>query len=385
MVGDLARLRVDLPSFGVTKAAGEAGRMTATLLQPDERHVGIDAAAASWGAVSLRGSGAVRIAPFVWDKVRIDELRSPVAELDATLAQAGGTITATAHARRFDLQPWRNRKGEGTDEAGDLVLDFKADRLFYGPEPLENVTLLAERRGAVLVEVKGGARLPGGGSATFDLAGRTLPGVLAMETSNLAGLLRGLDVRKTGVQGGRGRVNGTIESRGGARVWTGEAKLRELVLRDAPLIAKLLSLASLQGIASTLSGSGLAIERVTIPFTWTGDRVELKQARAVGSALGARVDGSVDLKSRQLDLEGTVAPLYAVTRFIGRIPLVGDLLRGEKADAAFAATFRVGGSLDDPQISVNPLAALVPGVIRDLFGDLAEGMPEGRRPSEPRD
>jgi uncharacterized protein YhdP len=107
--------------------------------------------------------------------------------------------------------------------------------------------------------------------------------------------------------------------------------------------------------------------------------------RAVGSALGVRVDGTVDLKSRQLDLAGTVAPLYAVTRFIGRIPLVGDILRGEKADAAFAATFQVKGSLDDPQITVNPFAALVPGLIRDLFGDLAEALPQERRPSEPRD
>jgi hypothetical protein len=117
-------------------------------------------------------------------------------------------------------------------------------------------------------------------------------------------------------------VEGRVEARaGGPPAWTGEAKLREFVLRDAPLVARILSLASLQGLNNTFAGRGLGVERVTLPFTYEGGKVELRQARAVGSALGVRVDGTVDLDGRTLDLSGTAAPLYALNRFIGQIPI----------------------------------------------------------------
>ena len=100
----------------------------------------------------------------------------------------------------------------------------------------------------------------------------------------------------------------------------------------------------------------------------------------VGSGLGARVDGAIDLDARTLALSGTVAPLYAINRLLGRIPIVGNLMRGENSDAAIAATFSIGGTFADPQISVNPLSALVPGFLRDLLGDLFEG---AQRSDEP--
>ena len=63
-----------------------------------------------------------------------------------------------------------------------------------------------------------------------------------------------------------------------------------------------------------------------------------------------------------------MAPAYTVNRILARIPIMGQILSGCGSDAALAATFSITGPLADPQVSVNPLAALVPGLIRDLFG-----------------
>ena len=62
-----------------------------------------------------------------------------------------------------------------------------------------------------------------------------------------------------------------------------------------------------------------------------------------------------------------MAPAYTVNRILGRIPIIGQILSGSRSDAALAATFSVSGPMGQPQISVNPLAVLVPGMIRDLF------------------
>jgi hypothetical protein len=235
------------------------------------------------------------------------------------------------------------------------------------------VAVRAGRRGGLLTGLDAVTRLPGGGEATFSLQAHQLPGRFTGETSDLGALLRSVGLEQSRIERGRGRIEGQIESREGHRLWRGESKLRELVVRDAPFLVRILTLASLSGLANTLSGGGLAIERITIPFVWDEGRIELRQTRLVGSGLGARIDGTIDLNQRTLDLQGTLAPLYAINRLIGQIPILGNLLRGEKADAAIAATFRVGGTFDEPQVTVNPLAALVPGFLRDLLGDLFEG------------
>ena len=42
----------------------------------------------------------------------------------------------------------------------------------------------------------------------------------------------------------------------------------------------------------------------------------------------------------------------------------------------FAATYRMTGNLDDPDVSVNPLATLAPGFLRGLFGIFEGGTPK---------
>jgi hypothetical protein len=60
-------------------------------------------------------------------------------------------------------------------------------------------------------------------------------------------------------------------------------------------------------------------------------------------------------------------PAYVVSQVIGEIPLIGRILTGGEGEGLFAATYRAKGPLDDPQVSVNPLAALAPGFLRGLF------------------
>jgi uncharacterized protein YhdP len=92
-----------------------------------------------------------------------------------------------------------------------------------------------------------------------------------------------------------------------------------------------------------------------------------------GSQLGLTFQGRVDLATDTLDLEGTIVPLYGVNWTIGQIPIIGRLLRGSEGEGAFAMTYGMRGPVPDPTISVNPLSALAPGFLRDLFSGLREG------------
>ena len=74
--------------------------------------------------------------------------------------------------------------------------------------------------------------------------------------------------------------------------------------------------------------------------------------------------------------------------FLGKIPLLGNLLAGtEDGGGVFAANFSITGPLEDPKASVNPLSALTPGILRNLFGALPnqEGTIDYSQPISPAD
>ena len=52
--------------------------------------------------------------------------------------------------------------------------------------------------------------------------------------------------------------------------------------------------------------------------------------------------------------------------------MLGELLTGGEGEGLFAATYQVGGTTDEPDISVNPLSVLAPGFLRRLFSSEKE-------------
>src|SRR5438876_343914 len=97
-----------------------------------------------------------------------------------------------------------------------------------------------------------------------------------------------------------------------------------------------------------------------------GSRLTFERLLGFGEALGVTAEGWVDLDQDRLDLQGTVAPAYALNSLFGNVPIIGTLLGGG-SQGLFAANYRLSGASADPQVTVNPLAALTPGILRQLF------------------
>jgi hypothetical protein len=209
-----------------------------------------------------------------------------------------------------------------------------------------------------------------GGARPFDFS-----------TTDLGATLRLLDVSDH-VTGGRLSATGQAQDVGDVRVFSGRLDGADYKIVGAPVMAKLLSIASFTSIASLLSGEGIPFTRLTGDFTAQDGRVTVKQGRAYGGALGINASGTLDLGQSTLDLEGTLVPAYMLNSILGNIPLIGNFLLGGEGQGLFAAAFRASGPLDDPTISVNPLSALAPGMLRNLF--LFEpGSPDGTQTPRP--
>lgn len=153
-------------------------------------------------------------------------------------------------------------------------------------------------------------------------------------------------------------------------------------LDDAPVLARILAVAALTGVLDELQGGGLSMSRLHAPFRYDGRTLTLNEARTNGTALGLTAGGAIDLERDRLDLKGVIVPIYAVNAVLGNIPLLGDLLVGEKGGGVFALSYSARGPLDDPAVSVNPLSALTPGFLRGLFDVLPDGG-DGTEPPRP--
>jgi hypothetical protein len=144
--------------------------------------------------------------------------------------------------------------------------------------------------------------------------------------------------------------------------------LEKFRLLDAPAVGRLLKAMTFYGAVDLLRGPGMGFAKAIAPFTWRQRVLTLKNARAFSASLGVTVQGDIDLRHHDANLTGTIVPAYFFNQLLGNIPVLGQLFSPEKGSGVFAARYAVTGKLADPKIAVNPLSALTPGVLRNVFG-----------------
>ena len=169
------------------------------------------------------------------------------------------------------------------------------------------------------------------------------------------------------VSGGRVTVNGQVSEVAGHRVIRGHAQASDFHVANAPVVAQLLSLPSFSGFAGMASGQGVPFTVLSADFTYAGERVELPRLVAYGEPLGVTASGWFDTDRDQQQLQGTVAPLYALNSFLGNLPLIGGLFSGGEGKGLIAANYQLSGSSARPQVAINPLSVLTPGFLQHLF------------------
>ena len=96
-----------------------------------------------------------------------------------------------------------------------------------------------------------------------------------------------------------------------------------------PALAQLLTLASLQGIADTLSGEGIRFEAFEMKSNSEGNILNIEESFALGPAVSILFEGYVD-KGKIVSLRGTLVPATKLNSIIAKIPLVGSILVGKK-------------------------------------------------------
>lgn len=154
--------------------------------------------------------------------------------------------------------------------------------------------------------------------------------------------------------------------RGADKKFVGHAKARNFNMVKTNVFAKLLTLASFTGIVDILSGDGIAFTHFDAPFEYEDSLLILKDAKGFGNVIGISGSGSYDGDNQEFNFRGMIAPAYGLNTFLGKIPFVGNLLSGRDG-TIFAVNYRISGNVDAPVIDINPLSALSPNSVKELW------------------
>ena len=134
-------------------------------------------------------------------------------------------------------------------------------------------------------------------------------------------------------------------------------------VKEVPIFAKLLSLASLQGMADLLTGEGIRFTDFEMNFSNQKSLTTIQEMYAIGPAVSILMDGYIENK-KIVSLRGTLVPATTINRTIASIPFLGKILIGDKVgEGVFGVSFKIKGSPKNLKTTVNPIKSLTPRFI----------------------
>ena len=163
-----------------------------------------------------------------------------------------------------------------------------------------------------------------------------------------------------GLKDGKLLYNSIIDEQGSKSKIT----IENFKLLKAPAFATLLTLADLGGIADILSGEGMRFDILEINFSEDKDTTTVDEILALGSSVSLHMSGYIEKKSGLTSLNGTLVPAKTLNSLIAKIPLVGEILIGDKVgEGVFGISFKMKGLPGNIKTTVNPIKTLTPRFI----------------------
>lgn len=341
-----------LPQIGWSKPAGGSGKLEVDAVlgdAPRVDRVSLDAAGLSaTGSVSIRPDGGLDRARF--SSVRVGNWLSAPVDI---VGRGSGAPTIRVDGGWFDLGNADFGGGGGGGESGPL--EVRLDRL-----QITDAISLTGFGGIFTTQGGLDGSFRGQVNGGTPVAGRVVPQrgrtAVQIESADAGGVIRSAGILR---QGHGGSLRLTLLPVGEAGQFDGTLEVRNTRVRDAPAMAALLNAVSVIGLLDELSGQGILFTEVEAKFRLGPSVLRLLSSSAVGPSLGISMDGIYEVATGRLDMQGVVSPVYLLNA-------IGSVI-SKKGEGLFGFNYRLRGTAADPKVSVNPLSALTPGGLREIF------------------
>jgi hypothetical protein len=242
----------------------------------------------------------------------------------------------------------------------------------YSEISLRNVKLSLSKRGERMTALNVRGVLDGGSPIAVELRQDNGQRKLLADSTD-AGQVFKLTNFYPNIQNGRVRLEVNLDGSGAAEK-TGTLWVEDFRILGDPVVSEVFSGAD-EGQAGAkkprhkpqVMRQVFDFDRMRIPFSVGYGQFVLEQSYVRGPLLGASMRGKVDFKTRRMSLGGTYVPLQGLTAGLCEIPFFGPIVVGPGCDGLSGMTFAIQGPMENPEVVVNPLAMLAPGIFREIF------------------
>jgi hypothetical protein len=364
---DLTPVKIDNLLPGWVKPAGRPARATYTLLK-NGKSTRID-------DLSIDGSGAtVRGSVELDNANEVVSANFPVFALSdgdkVTLRADRGPDGALRVAMRGDIYDGRNfvkSSLANTDKAKqkqeDLDLEIKVGTVAgHNGETLRGLDLKLSRRGGRIRTFNMTSKIGRDTPLSGDLRVRARDNhqVIYFETDDAGSLFRFTDMypRMFGGQMWVAMDPPTQEQ----SPQIGTLFIRSFVVRGEPALERVVS-----GAPGTPGANGVDFSEMRADFTRIPGKMSVPDGVVRGPLVGATVEGNIDYTRDDVHLRGTFVPFYGLNNMFGQIPIVGLFLGGGNKEGLVGINYEAVGPPGSPRISVNPVSAIAPGLLRKFI------------------
>ena len=163
----------------------------------------------------------------------------------------------------------------------------------------------------------------------------------------------------------KGFESGVLDynSRENNEIVKSHVKIYDFKVKEVPILAKLLTLASLQGIADLLTGEGIRFDEFEMNYSTKDKVITIDEIYSIGPSISILMEGYVQ-SNELISLRGTLVPATTINKLIGKIKVIGDILVGKKkGEGVFGVSFKIKGPPKNLKTTVNPIKTLTPRFI----------------------
>lgn len=261
----------------------------------------------------------------------------------------------------------KNRQG--------LDLSVEIDTLVgFNDTNLKNVQFTLKRRGEKLVALQASGNLSDSGVPVAAEI-RVLNGSrLLQSTTADAGSAFRLIGFYPNMRGGNAILDVNLDGRGAAEK-TGRLRASQFTILGDPIVSEAIQAAEEKRRGTRkVAREQVEFERLDVPFSVGHGQVVLSDSTINGPLLGARLNGKIDYNQQTVFLEGSYVPLYGLNSIPNNIPIIGEILSGGRSgDGLFGLNFQIQGAMGRPQVIINPLSVLTPGLFRQIWETAPQG------------
>ena len=277
----------------------------------------------------------------------------------------------------FSVGTGNDKTAKPTKPSAGMDLDLEVDNVLGHSEvSLHGLRMKLMRRADKLVSLDARATIDGGAPVALSMVPQEgQPRRLRADTPD-AGQAFKLIGFYPNMQLGRARMEINVDGRGPAEK-TGTVWVEDFRILGDPIVSEVLGSVgndpaddAKAARAARRRGQQREVfefNKMQVPFSVGYGQFVIENAFLRGPLLGVNLVGKADFKLNTLNLGGTYIPLQGLNNAFSDVPLLGAIVSGPKGDGAFGITFAVQGPMSQPQVLVNPLSIVAPGIFREIF------------------